>query len=185
MKTIQLRVGLAALFSMGMLVATPVLAAEATFVAEGKPVVGSEWKVHFMIDTPSEKINTLGGALLYPTSTLEVDRIEESKSIMNLWVERPAAVNGTIPFAGITPGGFVGHYEVFTVVFTVKKALTGTLSVNEPVAYLNDGLGTETDWFAESYDFTAVASTAKKAKVTDKKVTKRSVIIGPFVLRNS
>jgi hypothetical protein len=132
-------------------------AAESNFVFDGDPVVGHEWPVRFVLQSPTQKINTLGGALQFPDDILEVVDVNNSKSIINLWVQAPVVQKNTIPFAGMTPGGFQGENgEIFTVIFKVKKTGKGTFRILNPEAYPNDGQGTATVWQSRNLAFTAV-----------------------------
>lgn len=134
-------------------------AAESNFIFDGDPVVGSEWAVHLVLQSPLQKVNTLGGNLQFPGDILEVVDINNGKSIVNLWVQAPVVQKNIISFSGIAPGGFQGQNgEIFTVIFKVKKIGVGTLKILDPEAYLNDGKGTVAIWRPLNQTFSAVAT---------------------------
>ena len=125
--------------------ALPACAAELSVAPPGAPGVGDQFLVPITLDTEGESINAIEGNLSYPSSTLTLREIRRGNSLISIWLEEPKELNGSIRFAGITPGGFAGSSEeLFTLVFEAKSAGSARISFENGHAYLNDGDGTET-----------------------------------------
>ena len=98
----------------------------------------------------TEDMNTFSGTLDYPASLTPVS-ISDGNSIVSLWVTPPAeAAQGSIPFAGLTPGGFSGSGKLFSVIFKARRAGQSLLSISGIQVLLNDGKGTPTPTTAET-----------------------------------
>lgn len=102
----------------------------------------------FVIDVVAnseELVNAIEGQLVFPEEMLTVADIREGNSVISLWVEKPHIfTNGVIAFSGIVPGGFNGPNSVlFSVVFTAKNSGNISLSLQNILAFYNDGLGTK------------------------------------------
>lgn len=147
MRKLSLQIALAVLATcLFVLPTTNVFAAEVNVEFPTTPVgVGDSFLVPITFDTQGESINALEGDLHYAPDTLTLKEIRDGNSIINLWLERPADTNGTIHFAGITPGGYAGDSgELFTLVFEARKAGSAYFSLTDAQALLNDGAGTKT-----------------------------------------
>ncbi len=124
----------------------PVFAAEIISVRSSESLgVGDEFIVSFVLDAKGESINALEGEIQYPRDILTLKEVRDGNSIVNLWVERPHEQNGTIRFAGVTPGGFGGgNGELFAVVFSARLQGEANFSLSGTRALLNDGKGSPT-----------------------------------------
>ncbi len=113
------------------------------------PRAGDTFIVDLFLDTQSEVVNALEGALIFP-SNLVLRDIRLSGSFVPLWVSSPyEKETGVIEFAGILPGGYQEQNSarprgnVFTLVFQAQRAGVATITFTSQTAvYLNDGKGT-------------------------------------------
>ena len=91
--------------------------------------VGDSFIVPITLNTMGENINALEGDVWYPRQLLTLREIRDGNSILNLWVERPADINGVIHFSGITPGGFAGASgEILSLVFEARSSGSAVVS---------------------------------------------------------
>lgn len=106
--------------------------------------VGQPFEVSVWLDTEGESVNAIEGALAFPHELLELSGLRDGGSVLNFWMERPAAPEpGRVAFAGITPGGYEGGRGfVFAAIFTPKGAGAGAIGFEGLQALLNDGAGT-------------------------------------------
>jgi len=96
-----------------------------------------------MLDSQGENINAIEGNLQFP-SNLILKEIREGSSVITFWVDTPKVEGNVIHFSGVTPGGFNGKGEVFTLVFTANNSSGGSFTLSGARALLSDGQGTET-----------------------------------------
>jgi len=130
----------------------------ATLILEpSKDSVGIEeqFYVDLMLNPSGESINALEGSVSFSSDDISFIRVENGKSIVNLWVEEPRIEGHTISFAGVISNGFDGVINPFNLnqklpglvtrfVFEANKSgqvnfLTSSFYLN-----LNNGSGTET-----------------------------------------
>src|SRR3989344_6914240 len=78
------------------------------------PMVASATTAVVEVDTGTEDINALEGTLVLPEG-MSVNEIQTGNSAILVWISSPKQVGNAITFAGITPGGFMGTYPVFTI----------------------------------------------------------------------
>lgn len=115
-----------------------VLTADQSEVSVGQPFV-----VEIALFPDGESINAVAGEIILPES-LDLKRIKDGRSIINFWIERPAARDRKIIFSGIIPGGFTGRNGlVFSLELEANIPGTATLRVREPKILRNDGAGSE------------------------------------------
>jgi hypothetical protein len=103
---------------------------------------GGEGIVTLSVDTKGDKINAISGEIVVPEG-VEIKKIVTGGSIIVLWVEQPTLSLNKITFSGMTPGGFDGDRELFSLVVKplVVYPLPLTFSLLE--AYRNDNEGTK------------------------------------------
>ena len=107
--------------------------------------VGDSFVIPVTLDTVGSNVNALEGALSYTSDVLTLREIRDGNSILNFWVERPLDLDGSVRFAGITPGGYTGSTGlIFTLVFEAKHAGSARFALTDAQALLNDGAGTKT-----------------------------------------
>ena len=115
--------------------------------------VGEQFYVDLMLDANGESINTVKGSLSF-TDNISLLRVEDNKSIVSLWLEKPNLSNGIINFTGLIPNGFNGVIDPFNpdnklpglvtrLVFEAEKPGSVNFSTTPFNLNLNDGLGTE------------------------------------------
>lgn len=93
-----------------------------------------------IVDTGEKSINALEGTLILPEE-IRISGIETGNSVVTLWVEEPRQADGTVKFAGITPGGFAGAYPVFTLRGTFTRDDLERVRFESVAALANDGTG--------------------------------------------
>ena len=157
------------IFAFGLLSAGPVLAARLYFEpAEQSGGLGRLFSVRVMFDAQGEEINALASQIVYRSDSLELVSLREANSIINLWVEKPAADcredSCQVNFSGIIPGGFSGTLlpysdilnpgQVLELIFKGKKAGAGFISLQNGQALLNDGQGTGVQLTLEPLTYT-------------------------------
>ncbi len=115
--------------------------------------VGDTVAVTVLLDPQSETLNAVRGVVEFSSSTLTLESVRETDSVVNLWVEEPHIVNGnTVAFSGIIPGGFRGvlspYYDgarpgvLFILFFSTRAEGMVEIRVCDASAFLHDGNGT-------------------------------------------
>lgn len=131
--------------TVAVLVCVPFIshASEAVIDANrSQVVVGERFAVDIVIHS-EERLNAVEGILKFPAS-LEVVDIRDGNSVVNFWLERPRLVGATIPFSGITPGGFTGtSSRILSVIFAPTETGTVSIDLEDLVVLYNDGFGTK------------------------------------------
>lgn len=122
----------------------PVFAAELFFEQEKNFGLKDQFKIGVFIEA-EELVNAIEGKINFPDGLLELKNVDDGNSIINLWLEQPAANRaGEIIFSGIVPGGYKGGKGlIFSATFLVKKEGNGTFDIQDARALRNDGMGTE------------------------------------------
>jgi hypothetical protein len=145
MKTIKIAIYLSILW----IIPSIVFASEFQMVSEPKVYKGgAELRLNLFLNTEGQNINTVSAKLSYLTDRLRLKPINDSNSIVSLWVERPEEKqSGIITFAGIIPSGYSGsHGIILQLVFEVEpvpKSQELAIILSDPEVYLNDGKGTQ------------------------------------------
>lgn len=97
------------------------------------------------LDAGRESLNAVEGTLTFPSELLELKELRDGNSIVNFWLERPAADEknlGSVRFSGVVPGGFGGDDGLlFRAAFSARTEGAGTISVKNAHALKNDGQG--------------------------------------------
>ncbi len=134
------------LLGIWLLLMGPLCASAATVTLVQEPTqVGQGDTVNVVLDLQSTTtVNAFSGTLYYPSQYLEPVSISDGNSIISFWITHPEVTpSGFIPFAGVTPGGFVGtNGKLFSVVFRAKKEGGASLFIPDLRILQNDGLGT-------------------------------------------
>jgi len=117
-------------------------AAELQLFVPDTPAPSGPVSITVVLNTEGENINAIEGSLVVPREAI-VREIRDGNSAVNFWIERPHDTDGTIRFAGITPGGIVSEGAlIFTLIFDAKERDIH-LNLTNAKAYRNDGEGTE------------------------------------------
>ncbi|OGY43637.1 MAG: hypothetical protein A2820_00645 [Candidatus Buchananbacteria bacterium RIFCSPHIGHO2_01_FULL_40_35] len=109
--------------------------------------VDSTFTVGVFVDSQGQDVNALEGDIVFPSEYLTLRSIDDSNSLVSLWLKRPEvnvddSVN-KVPFSGIVPGGYRGEKGyLFSLIFTAQKAGQITISSANDKIFLNDSLGT-------------------------------------------
>lgn len=132
----------ALLFSVFL--AYPVFAADFSVTASSSKLgVGQDLVVTVNLDTLGEKANAVSGVVTFDPLLLSYKSFKLNSSAINFWLTEPKeTVPGKIEFAGITPGGWVGESEIFSLVLSAKKAGRSNIDITDGSVLKNDGAGT-------------------------------------------
>lgn len=98
-----------------------------------------ESKASVRMDTEGETINAVSGEVPLVGMSVSPVLLTNSSSIV-IWIEGPVFEEGKIRFSGITPGGFRGDIELFSI--SILEGYKGELRVVSGAAHLNDDKGT-------------------------------------------
>ena len=121
-------------------------AATARIVQEPAEVgAGDTVVVSLQVDA-SNPINTFSGELSFSREKLQLLKVSNGGSIINIWITDPREKDGSIPFEGLVPGGYAGRGGLlFTAFFKAKAAGEASVSLNDAVFLRNDGSGSAED----------------------------------------
>ena len=128
---------------LGLILPQLVFAADIFFRAKTSGVkVGGQFEVKLLINTLEESVNAFEGKITFPQDILELKEIRDGNSIVNFWIDKPKAQNGTIIFSGITPGGFQNNNGLlFSAIFETKSEGVARFEINDARVLRNDGTG--------------------------------------------
>ena len=125
--------------------------------------VGDVFIIPVTLDTQDDSINALEADISY-SKELSLQEIRDGGSVVNFWVTEPTNANGTVHFAGITPGGFSGKSgDIFALVFKAVAQGDAILSITGTHTLKNDGSGTEAPSHSSSFSFTVGATGSGKS----------------------
>jgi len=148
---------LAFLFSVSLaLMPIRTSAAQLELAAQTQEIgMGQSFQVDLILDTENQDINALEGKIIFPQDLLEIKKINDGNSIINLWIDKPKSTSASqIAFSGIVPGGYDSSQGlIFSITFLAKKEGGGVIEFNGIKALQNDGLGTEASLTASNYQF--------------------------------
>ncbi len=142
----------------GMLFAHHADAASISFRTSSTVVhQGQEISIDVLLDPEGLNVNTVAATVTMPPD-LDFVSADDSTSIVSLWVDDPKydPTTHTLTLSGIVPGGFTGLIDPFnpsvkkpgtiiSLVMRGHKPGSGLFSLPQVQAFINDGLGTETD----------------------------------------
>ncbi len=150
----------------------PLLSFAATLSFSGSTgTVGSTISVPILVSTEGgESLNAISLNIAFPTDTLTLTSVSKSPSVISLWAQEPvySNANGTAALEGIVPNpGFSGSGgRVATLLFTVKRAGSATISFTTASVLANDGKGTNILDDALSQTFTLSSGTGAAGTVS-------------------
>jgi hypothetical protein len=127
------------LFSLKANAATLELALEKDITSTKSDVV-----VLVTINSEDQNVNTAQASISFPTSLLEVIKLDKTDSVLSFWLEEPSFDNtkGLISFVGGSTSGFNGaSLKVLKIDFKVKGSGTGRLKVTDGAITASDGTG--------------------------------------------
>jgi len=179
-------VGLALLFSVSL--ALPAMAQAASLYfspSSGNYHQGENFIISIEAKT-DVAINAVEGVFSFPTRYLEVIRLDNSDSIINLWIREPSSSNigefGNVSFEGIILNpGFTGPAgKIIDAVFLVKNKGVADLGFLKSAIFANDGLGTNVTASLDGgakFILSAAKSQPKEEKVPGETSVQPPVII--------
>lgn len=121
------------------------LAASPTFYfrAPESLAPGSVFNMDVLLDTDAP-INALDITVQFSADTFEVVGFDNSRSIVNIWQDKPEASGDTIRFSGGMTEQFIGAGgHVLGIQFKAKSEGEGRVTFADSRVYLADGQGTE------------------------------------------
>ncbi|MBI2037309.1 MAG: hypothetical protein HYT15_00025 [Candidatus Magasanikbacteria bacterium] len=125
----------------------PARAADFSFNTLPKVGVNQNFQVDFALDTEMGEINAIEGNISFDSNIFTLKEVRNTGSVISLWVRDPQQniSANSVEFAGITPGGYNSRgYKatIFSLVFSTANEGTGSITVRNAQALLNDGSGT-------------------------------------------
>ncbi len=127
------------LFSLKADAATLELALEKDITSSKSDVV-----VLVTINSEDQNVNTAQASISFPSSLLEVIKIDKTDSVLSFWLEEPSYDNtkGLISFVGGSTSGFNGaSLKVLKIEFKVKGSGSGRLGITNGAITASDGTG--------------------------------------------
>ena len=130
---------------------------------------GATFKVTVYVNAVEERVNTIEGKLVYDNEKIILERIDETDSIIGIWVSRPEEEKkGSVYWSGIIPGGFEyllkpldsNKYPGVVVSFVFRAVEEGqvNIGIEDGVLYLHDGEGTQHDFTLPPLEINITAS---------------------------
>jgi hypothetical protein len=145
------------------LVSKPAQAAIVFF--EQHPDINGTVNISVSVDTAGVSLNTFEATLKATDFTIQ--SIVDGNSIVNFWLEKPEAKEGSVHFSGIIPGGYTGaNGHLFTVI-GVSKSPKAKLEITDSRAFRNDGTGTEVKLDASRFIIGSIATNTPVRKQVD------------------
>lgn len=136
--------------------------------------VGKTFTVNVNLEA-GQAINSAGGTVVFPGSTLQAVSVSQSGSIFTLWTTSPTISGETISFGGgLASPGYSGTGKIFSISFKAKSAGTAGLSITGGQTLANDGKGTDVYagantaviTISETYDGAAISSPTHPKQTT-------------------
>jgi hypothetical protein len=105
---------------------------------------GDRLTVDVKVQSASQSINAVSGAISFPLNLVNVASVSKDKSIITLWTREPKALRNQISFEGVVlnPGFQGSSGTLFQINLVAKKAGTVSLNFTEGAILANDGQGT-------------------------------------------
>lgn len=178
------------IFVLSLFITPGVKAAGATLFlspGSGTYTLGKNFSVNVMVNSDGGVgINAAEGEITYDSSILTVSSVSESGSIFKLWTTNPTFSNGSgkITFGGGSPGAYTGAAgQIFSIIFSPKKAGEASVSFTSGTVLAADGKGTNVfgGFGNAKYTITEPAPVEEKPKVeTPKEEEKPKGILPPL-----
>lgn len=107
--------------------------------------VGDILTVSVRIDTQKETLNAVEMEVGYPPELFEFVSRDAGDSVVTVWLpDTKGVTNGSVSFAGITPGGFTQNdASLVNLTFNVLKKGQGSIAITNAQVLVHDGLGSE------------------------------------------
>jgi hypothetical protein len=114
--------------------------------ASGSYSIGNAFAVNVLVSSPSQSVNAVSGALIFPADKLQITSISKTDSVVNFWVQEPSFSNttGSAEFEGVILNpGFTGNSgRVMTINFKTKASGIASINYSAGSILANDGNGT-------------------------------------------
>lgn len=140
---------------------------------------GDEFEIAVFLDVDNEEVNAIDGSIIFPSESLELLNINESNSIISLWIEKPKLNDSSIIFSGIMPGGYSSNKGMlFSLVFLAKNNSQGKIDFKDIKILQNDGQATESLVNSSSFSFD-ILENKNQVEKKNIKISKIKDIIPP------
>lgn len=106
--------------------------------------IGDTVNVSVRIDSQGQTVNAVQGTIDYPTSILQIARVDRTNSVFNIWAQEPSVntSTGEITFLGGGTNSFSGSsLYVLNITFTVHGTGLATLDFKDAGVTAGDGTG--------------------------------------------
>lgn len=167
----------------------------ATFeLALSKDIVNAKDDITVLVTINSEgqNINTAQSTISFPSSLLEVSKIDHTNSVFSFWLQEPIFDNtkGTVTFVGGALSGLNGPgLKIMQIGFKVKGSGTGRLGVTDGAITASDGTGSNVYNTSKGLDINIPATSnfqavtlqrSQQAAIIAKKLPPQPTIDIPF-----
>ena len=120
-------------------------AATMSFVSsESSAAVGATIDVSVRVDSGGQSVNAAQGTIHYPVNILQVQSVDHSNSIFNIWAQEPSVntSTGDIAFLGGGTNSFSGtSLYILDITFLVKGTGAATIDLTNAGVTVGDGTG--------------------------------------------
>ncbi|MCX6712519.1 MAG: cohesin domain-containing protein [Candidatus Vogelbacteria bacterium] len=119
------------------------------------------------VNSDGKDVNAAQAKISFPTSLLEVSKVDRADSVFSFWLEEPTFANdkGTVSFVGGSTSGFTGSsLKVMKIAFRVKGSGKGQVGVTDGAITASDGSGSNVYSSAKGLDIN-IPTTAEFASV--------------------
>lgn len=130
---------------------------------------GEEFLLSIELET-YQNINAIEGNVIFDTKYLYLKELREGGSAINFWVDKPHLYSdGNVVFSGITPNGFSGKNNIYTIVFEARLSGNTNISFKNIKVLKNDGEGSLLDLDSKNINLDILPSVGvfKKEEIID------------------
>ncbi len=151
--------------------------------------LGDSFLLNIFLDVDDECINTIEAKISFPRDILSFDGFISGDSLISVWIDNPTELDseeinnsGEIYFAGGVPGGYCGKIPgdpgesnlIGKILFKIPSFYVGPeikdiLSiefVGQPLALINDGLGTSDNLRLNNFEFRVIVTLPLLLKIS-------------------
>ncbi|MBY0110561.1 cohesin domain-containing protein [Patescibacteria group bacterium] len=136
-----------AFFTLGLVLFMPSVASAASLYltpASGTYSIGGTLTATIYVESTGQALNAVSGTLSIPTDAFDIVGVSSAGSIVNFWVQEPAAQGGNITFEGVVlnPGYSGSAGKIAAVTLRAKRAGSFPVTYSSASILANDGKGT-------------------------------------------
>lgn len=143
-------------------------AAEIDLIVPKEANVDQVLLININIGQLKQPANAVSGVLLFDPGSLNIQKIIDGGSVINLWLKNPQIVSdGKLEFAGVTPGGLMSG-KLFSLEFTSKISGQQSIKLQDIKFVLNDGSGAAYESLDQEAQINFTQSTSTQVLIEDK-----------------